>query len=132
MGYTHYWQFKNNPKNIKDGSEKFKKAVKFFKKCMKKFPFELAGGDGTGKPIITDTKICFNGVGEDSYETCYFALDGADYGIDFCKTARNNYDAAVCVAILCFAKYFGEDFSYSSDGNDEDDGWKLAHSILKD
>ena len=98
---------------------------------MKSFPFALAGGDGTGKPILNDDKICFNGVGEDSYETCYFALDDADYDYNFCKTARNNYDAAVCVAILCIKKYFKKDFSYSSDGNDEDDGWKLAHSILK-
>ena len=132
MGYTHYWQFKNNPKNIKDGSEKFKKAVELFKKCMKSFPFALAGGNGTGKPIITDTKICFNGAGEDSYETCYFAFDDADYDYNFCKTARNNYDAAVCVAILCIKKYFGDDFSYSSDGNSEDEGWEFAHSILKD
>ena len=100
------------------------------KKCVSIYPFELASGNGTGKPIFQDNKVCFNGVGDDSYESCYFALDNEDYGFNFCKTARQPYDGAVCLALLCFKKYFGEDFSYSSDGNSEDEGWKLATEIF--
>ena len=33
---------------------------------------------------------------------------------DFCKTARKPYDVAVCLALLCFKKNFGNDFSYSN------------------
>lgn len=130
MGYTHYWKFKQNPKDIKDGDKKFKKAVELFKKCISIHPFPLAGQNGTGEPIIKNSELCFNGVGRDSYETCYFALDNADYGFDFCKTAKKPYDGAVCLAIFCFKKAFGEDFSYSSDGNSKDEGWKLANKVF--
>lgn len=130
MGYTHYWKFKQNPKDIKGGDKKFKKAVELFKKCISIHPFALAGGDGTGEPIIKNNELCFNGVDDDSYETCYFALDNKGYDFDFCKTARKPYDGAVCLAILCFKKAFGKDFSYSSDGDSEDEGWKLANEVF--
>lgn len=144
MGYTHYWDFKKNPKNIKDGEKKFKKAVDMLKECLAKVPaeldvpyygkcqFKLAGGRGTGEPVFNDDKVCFNGVegGDLSHETCYLALDNPDYGFDFCKTARKPYDVAVCITLLCFKKAFGDNFKWSSDGNSEDYGWKLAHSIV--
>lgn len=155
MGYTHYWNFKQNPKDIKDGEKKFKKAVTLLKKCIANVPseieyveydknyepnkvmvpFKLAGGNGTGEPIFNDDKVCFNGCdGEKDYahETCYLALDDAnDYSFNFCKTAEKPYDVAVCLALLCFKKAFGRDFEYSSDGVEtEEYGWVLAHKIF--
>jgi hypothetical protein len=145
MGYTHYWKFTQNPKDIKDGEKKFKKAVELLKKCLAKVPaeldvpyygkntFKLAGGNGTGKPVFTDEKVCFNGFDGDedlSHETCYIALDNPDgFDFDFCKTAEKPYDVAVCLTLLCFKKTFGDDFNWSSDGNGSEYGWKLAHSI---
>ena len=145
MGYTHYWNFKKNPKDIKDGNKKFAKAVKLLKKCLTKVPaeleledydckvpFVLKGGNGEGEPTFTDVLVCFNGdasMGYD-YETCYLALNNDDYDFDFCKTARQPYDIAVCLTLLCFKKTFGDDFSYSSDGNSDDEGWKMAHNIF--
>ena len=144
MGYTHYWNFTMNPKDIKDGEKKFKKAVELLKKCIAKVPaeldvpyygkhpFKLAGGDGTGEPIFNDDKVCFNGFEGDedlSHETCYFALDNPDFDFDFCKTAEKPYDVAVCLALLCFKKAFGDDFKWSSDRNGSEFGWRLAHSI---
>lgn len=126
MGYTHYWEFKSNPKDIKDGDKKFKKSVALLKKCLKNISVELAGGSGTGKPVFTGTKVCFNGLDDDSYESCYLALDNSDFKFDFCKTARKPYDVAVCLTLLCFKKFFGDDFKYSSDGNMDDEGWALA------
>lgn len=144
MGYTHYWKFKQNPKNIKDGNKKFAKAVELLKKCLTKVPteleleddnckvpFVLKGGNGKGEPIFTNEVVCFNGDASMNYdhETCYLALDNEDYGFDFCKTARKPYDVAVCLTLLCFKKTFGDDFSYSSD-NSQDAGWKMAHNIF--
>jgi len=128
--YTHYWEFKSKPKNVKDGDKKFKKSVELLKKCLKDVSVKLASGNGTGKPVFTDTKVCFNGVGDDSYETCYLAFDNADYEFDFCKTARKPYDVVVCLTLLCFKNFFGEDFKYSSDGNMNDEGWSLANEIF--
>ena len=146
MGYTHYWRFTKNPKDIKDGDKKFKKAVELLKKCLANVPaeldvpyygkntFKLAGGNGTGEPIFTDTMVCFNGFDGDedlSHETCYLALDNPDgWEFDFCKTAEKPYDVAVCLTLLCFKKVFGDDFNWSSDGNGSNFGWKLAHSIF--
>lgn len=146
MGYTHYWRFTKNPKDIKDGDKKFKKAVELLQKCLKKVPaeldvpyygkntFKLAGGNGTGEPVFTDEVVCFNGFDGDedlSHETCYLALDNPDgYDFDFCKTAEKPYDVAVCLTLLCFKKAFGDDFNWSSDGNGSEFGWKLANSII--
>ncbi len=153
MGYTHYWNFKKNPKDCKDGNKKFAKAVELLKKCLKKVPTEievenydwknnttstikvpfiLKGGNGEGEPKFTDELVCFNGDAsmDYDYETCCFALNNDEYEFDFCKTARQPYDVAVCLALLCFKETFGDDFSYSSDGNEGDEGWKMAHNIF--
>lgn len=157
MGYTHYWRREKNLKDVPNGAEKFKKAVNLLNKCIEKIPaeldstdydwktgettpikvpFKLAGGNGTGEPVFTDEKVCFNGIddGENHYahETCYIALDDMDYEFDFCKTARKPYDVAVCLTLLCFKHFFGYDFSYSSDGNNGDEGWSLAHKIFNE
>ena len=155
MGYTHYWNFKKNPKDCKDGSKKFAKAVTLLQKCLAtvpaeiegetydwenftkkpvKIPFVLKGGNGEGEPKFTDELVCFNGDAsiDCDHETCYFALDNDRYAFDFCKTARKPYDVAVCLTLLCFKKTFGEDFSYSSDGDIDDEGSKMAHCIFNE
>ena len=155
MGYTHYWKFKKNPKDCKNGSTKFAKSVELLKKCLAKvpaeiegetydwenftkkpvkIPFVLKGGNGEGEPKFTDELVCFNGDAsiDCDHETCYFALDNDRYAFDFCKTARKPYDVAVCLALLCFKKNFGNDFSYSSDGNKDDEGWKMARNIFNE
>ena len=105
-----------------------------FTKNPVKIPFVLKGGNGEGEPKFTDELVCFNGDAsiDCDHETCYFALDNDRYAFDFCKTARKPYDVAVCLALLCFKKNFGNDFSYSSDGNKDDEGWKMAHNIFNE
>lgn len=155
MGYTHYWKFKGNPIELENGKKKFKKAVRLVKACFarlpenvevevtkwnsdytaiigsekKSVPLVLAGWNGEGKPEITDTLIRFNG--NPDYETCVVALNDTDYGFNFCKTGRQPYDVAVCIVLMCFKEAFGDDFSYSSDGDIEggEEGWALAKEI---
>lgn len=149
MGYTHYWNFKNRvaPKDIEGGQEKFKNAVALFKECLaecnektrypnwgdnrfeKEVPMVLAGGNGYGYPIITDTEVIFNGEhkNDNSHESFLICVDRG--GWDFCKTARKPYDTAVCLALLCFKKAFGEDFSYTSDGGETE--WEWAKSVFR-
>ena len=154
MGYTHYWNFRKNPKDCKDGSKKFAKAVELLNKCLAKVPaelevetydwknhttktvkvpFVLKGGNGEGEPKFTDELVCFNGDASMDYdhETCYIDLND-DNEFDYCKTARKPYDVAVCLALLCFNRAFGKDFSYSSDGDIDDEGWKMAHNIFNE
>ena len=135
MGYTHYWKFKKNPKDIENGDVKFADAVEMLHKGLHQMPdVKLCGGMGKGDPEITITRVWFNGSEEDKtdYETFCIQRDDPDYGFGFCKTARQPYDPAVCLALLCFKKAFGNDFSYSSDGDIEggEEGWGRAKEIF--
>lgn len=128
MGYTHYWDFKKKPADIENGKEKFKKAVAMFKSAYKHFNIPIANGMGKGEPVITDNTLCFNGIGKDGYESCYFALD--DQG-EFCKTNKQAYDTVVCFAIRCFKEAFGDDFSFRSDGYlSKDEGWIKSKRLM--
>ena len=160
MGYTHYWEFKTAPIKIeesgKNGKEKFVSAVKATQECIAKvpkkikqrvwswdsdknesvskemtFPFALFGGNGTGKPVFSDKEICFNGDESKGlgHETFLISMDSK--GFDFCKTARKPYDVAVCIALICFKHFFGDDFTYHSDGDikNGEEGWGKAQEI---
>lgn len=136
MGYTHYWNFSKVVKDIDNSEKKFAAAVKLFKEKLKELPqsIRLANGIGEGEPIITPTKVVFNGSAEngEDYETFSITLadDESESSFNFCKTARLPYDAAVCLALLCFKYAYGNDFNYSSDGDINDEGWELAHQIF--
>lgn len=138
MGYTHYWKFKKNPKDIENGEKKFAKAAEMIAKGFKQLDdITICGGLGNGEPEISGRRIWFNGSAADEtdYETFLVMLnDPEDYGFGFCKTARKPYDVAVCLALLCLSKAFGNDFEYSSDGNIAvgEEGWKRAKEIVHD
>lgn len=141
MGYTHYWTLKSKDPDL------FRTAVNLFKVCLdlmpktittdvfdrkkgewvrKRISNKLHGGNGLGKPTITDTTIRFNGnrkwgldhetfrISLDDYNEGWVTDDG--YIDDFCKTAEKPYDLAVCLCLLCFKAVYGDDFEYSSDG----------------
>lgn len=124
MGYTHYYGFRKGT-NQKRINELFPKAVELFKEGLTLLPkrpcdalgrrqkLELGDWEGQGEPTIKDNKIIFNGKGDCSYET--FSLHRRSRS-EFCKTARQPYDLAVCMCLLCFKEVFGDDFEYSSDG----------------
>lgn len=119
MGYTHYWEFKDNiaPKNFKDGENKFARAAELIRKAYNKVTemgIEIADGMGEGEPTISDREVYFNGKGDESCET--FGIQANDGKWNFCKTARRPYDLLVCVSLLAFKEAFGDDFSYKSDG----------------
>ena len=119
MGYTHYWEFKDNiaPKDFKDGENKFARAAELIRKAYNKVTemgIEIADGMGEGEPTISDTEVYFNGKGDESCET--FGIQANDGEWKCCKTARRPYGLLVCVSLLAFKETFGDDFSYKSDG----------------
>jgi hypothetical protein len=100
----------------------------------KEFPLVIRGGDGTGEPVFDLNKgILLNGDGESeddlSHEAFYFDPNVDTDFTFFCKTARKPYDFVVCCLLLSLKKRLN-DFSYTSDGEDESD-WKPAKDFIK-
>lgn len=91
-------------------------------------------GNSLGDPIesidecFTPNSIAFNGLGDDSYETCSFNKNYV--GFNFCKTARKPYDKLVLACYLAFEEIHGG-FIVSSDGEDDDNFGVEAKGILE-
>ena len=122
MGYTHYFNLKNNT-NLNDIviKEKYKMAIELFKECQKYFPnVKLCDWSGENEPFFTEFGMFFNGDKSNNLDHESFCLgydeNNVDYTHGFCKTERKPYDIAVCCALLSFKEAFEDDFEYSSDG----------------
>ena len=133
MGYTHYWY-----KIPILSEDSWKDFIQDFNKVLPHFQNEL---DQTSDQQleITNKIVYFNGIEENSHETFYFERkqdmkerfiqkDENGFIFGFCKTARKPYDLAVCVALICAKKHFGDLIKVSSDGEDED-GWLQAKQL---
>jgi hypothetical protein len=119
MGYTHYWRgwvglsdwFQNEIHAIIDASG-----------------VDIAGGDGTGLPIIDEVDLVLNGSksNDEDYET--FVLEhGVNHG-GFCKTAHMPYDSVVCT-ILLRASSRNKSFKVRSDGKWDSPDWIAARDL---
>lgn len=143
MGYTHYWTFEpNKVESTEDLRKRFKRASRYVKgfvkfiNANKSEVYKICGGMGDGKPIINDTEIWFNGDRSQNldHETFSIHWNRPNYHgkwNDFCKTARKPYDLVVCFTLLTFADIFPEAFTYSSDGNMEDEEWQRAVELYE-
>jgi hypothetical protein len=129
MGYTHYWE--SYAKRIPA------EAVDIIKEIVEK---AYAAGvvqyehDDPKPPVVTDTRIRFNGVGEGGHETFYFdvnddyrASSGAPFA--FCKTARKPYDDVVMRVLIVLKYYLKDDIQVSSDGQ-FDAEWQSARDEM--
>ena len=127
MGYTHYYH--------KDGCDNFTNqewdgVVEFTKKAIEKTNVPMAGGDGTGDPILTDEEISINGVGNDSHETFYLTkIKHRDF--EFCKTVRKPYDEVVCAISWYLKKNLPNKIKIGSDGEFGNTEWKRGRSLYK-
>lgn len=95
---------------------------------------QIKGGDGTGRPIIDNSDIVFNGdasKGED-HET--FQLSKCNSGFQFCKTARKSYDRYVKAVLVVANTIAPGALKISCDGDDEPDCWtegvRIANQYL--
>jgi hypothetical protein len=69
MGYTNYTR--NTP--VEHPQERWDMFVEAVKHVHEESGVQLAGWDGTGRPVFNSDKIRFNGIEDDSCET--FAID---------------------------------------------------------
>jgi hypothetical protein len=119
MGYTRYWNIKND---LDDS--KFIKFKEISSQIVELFDITL------DDIIIDDSVVRFNGVGDDAHETFVFSKKS---GFNFCKTQRKPYDAVVCACLLTAVNIFGSDISFSSDGDNDDERIKEnLKSLIRD
>lgn len=119
-GFTHYWELKKGtPKLSKECMEDVNKVIEKYKDIIQ---YE---NDNKKKPIVTDTLIRFNGIGEDGHETFYFEVPPKEeefskfkdgFLFNFCKTARKPYDIVVCKLLLILKAELQDNMKLSSDG----------------
>ena len=121
MGYTHYWNFIEEPSREK--FIEFAEGVKQLVATAQEAGIEIADEE------YGDDKVLFNGVGADSHETFFVSADGVDF--NFCKTAQKPYDTAVTASLILAKKIFGDNIKVSSDGDwtDWESGQLLYESV---
>ena len=108
MGYTHYWEIKNDI-----SLEHFKQLQLAAVKIVEASDVFVMFGINT-HPLHLN--IIVEGINEGAHET--FCLSPNTVKFEFCKTARKPYDEIV-VAILYHAHVMRL-LEFSSDGNEED------------
>jgi len=129
MGYTHYWKrSKDLDKTMfieaKNDCQKICDVLKnqYDIQIQKEY-------DDSNPPIFNDDIIRFNGIEDDGHETFLITSNGNDH-FQFCKTAEKPYDLAVQCCLLIFHYYFKSDFTFSSDGGEED--WANAVKVVNE
>jgi hypothetical protein len=124
MGYTHYWK---QARDIDIGEWV---AITTIARTITRIAQDDWGIalsedlDFNRIPVINEDEIRFNGYGDEGHETFVITREAHE---DFCKTARNPYDAVV-VAILQACGVYATGFSWTSDGDyreDHADGIRL-------
>ena len=122
MGYTHYFNFIEEPSREK--FIEFAEGVKQLVATAQEAGIEIADEE------YGDDKIVFNGVGANSHETFFVSADGVDF--NFCKTAQKPYDTAVTASLILAKKIFGDNIKISSDGDwsDWESGQLLYESVF--
>jgi hypothetical protein len=110
MGYTHYWNFSEEPSR-----EKF---IEFAEGVKQIVATAQDAGIAITDEEYGDDKVVFNGVGADSHETFFVSAEGVDF--NFCKTNQKPYDTAVTASLILAKKIFGDIIEVSSDGDASD------------
>jgi len=128
MGYTHYWEIKQNL-TASEWMKIQQKARALIKKARAK-GICVAGGAGEGSPEVSSKEIWLNGCAKKKWKHKY-AYPGADQAhetfsfkpkkreFDFCKTAEKPYDALVVSILNEARKIAPKKIRVSSDGGDE-------------
>jgi len=119
MGYTHYFEAKSGFSDARWNSftEKVKKIFEFCENKGVLLAYEYDEVDRD--PVCDSDLVRFNGHGfENGHETFY--LKKTDRKFNFCKTARKEYDLAVCMVILAMYETDLEAYLLHTDGNESD------------
>ena len=129
MGFSHYFE------QLKPAEPAAWQAIcDDFRKMMatallsQPLPIQREDEDG-GQPLVDDTYIVFNGIGNNGHETMVLQRDGK--GFQFCKTARKPYDRVVTALLILADFHSPNTWLVTSDGEPDDwqEGLELARTV---
>lgn len=138
MGYTRYWRIHKtlDPDKFKEYSEAckefcFKLKDEYIKYYLSNgdnldlatHKSDIAGPNGLGDPIFSETEISFNGRFDEKFDDLSyegFGIRDIHTGYHFCKTARMPYDKHVLLCLYLAEAFFGDSIEISSDGDNND------------
>lgn len=120
MGWTAYWK---RPTELP--ATEFAAATRDCAKLLADLDVRLAGRDGTGKLIVSNESIVFNGAEGQScepFEIAQVEFDrrGRPDVRSFCKTERLPYTLAVQVCLIVLRHHLGDRLQVVSDGGPEE------------
>ncbi len=126
MGYTHYWYMK---KDKKVSDKKWNNMTRDAKQLLEGSPIlERAKQNNQyehwNDPTITDNEIRFDG-GHETFVLKRKPIQSSwrkdeDMVLNFCKTARKEYDGLVTATLLLAKHHLGDEITISSDGDAEE------------
>jgi hypothetical protein len=95
MGWTHYWQ-----REITLPTDKFKEALHDFQTVLEELDIKLAGAEGSGEPVLSESEIVFNGIADLNCEPFVIksfepSRRSPDRTFSYCKTEKLPYDLCV-------------------------------------
>lgn len=122
MGYTHYFTKKETDREDSRRFDMFAQGARTIIDYATKYE-----GIKIGDLEISDEIVIFNGVGEDSHETFYWAKDAS--GFNFCKTAYKPYDVVVTACLIHLKDVYGDLVDIGSDGQWSD--WTLGARLYR-
>jgi hypothetical protein len=123
MGFTRYWKVRADV-----DQDRLIEAGRMMGELVRSSDVPLAGGDGTGEPVVDSEtgKVWFNGEADrqEDYETFSWppdlvsgtrASDDPDWVFDFCKTGRLPYDAVVADCLDAAQQALGDAIRVEAD-----------------
>jgi hypothetical protein len=132
MGYTNYFTQTVTSDRDSEMYRKFAVDAKAILETAEQRGIELANGMGEiqGQWEVSDTRVIFNGLGDDSHETFLFTRED-NLGFNFCKTAHKPYDAVVTACLIALGRAYGESVSIDSDGAWDDNDWTAGRALYQ-
>jgi len=131
LGWTHYWE-----REIEVPEENLASAARDCRTVFDSAAIDIAGGGGTGEPMLTPDVLLFNGRGAFGCEDFVFPRiqvprrerpSGKVLG--YCKTEHLPYDLCVQLTLIVLKHHLGNLLKVASDISD--DGWQKARGICQ-
>ena len=113
MGFTRYWR---QPQAI--AADAWGRILADARQLLTAVDIPLVGDEDDGGPIVTDERICCNGVDDERCEPFVLRPEGGG----MVKTNGYDYDLVVA-AVLAIAKHHAPSSINVSNDDDADDAW---------